>query len=55
MKKSILVDMDGVLIDIYTTFFELHERETGQKLTLIIHHTRVNSWAEIEKLLISLM
>lgn len=26
--------MDGVLVDIYTTFFELHEKETGQKLTL---------------------
>jgi 5'(3')-deoxyribonucleotidase len=34
MKKSILVDMDGVLADVYTTFFELHERETGQKLTI---------------------
>jgi 5'-nucleotidase len=34
MKKSILVDMDGVLADVYTTFFELHERETGQKLNL---------------------
>jgi 5'-nucleotidase len=34
MKKSILVDMDGVLADVYTTFFELHEKETGQKLTL---------------------
>jgi len=26
--------MDGVLADVYTTFFELHERETGQKLFL---------------------
>lgn len=34
MKKRILVDMDGVLADVYTTFFELHERETGQKLTI---------------------
>jgi 5'-nucleotidase len=32
--KRILVDMDGVLVDIYTTFFELHERETGEKLAL---------------------
>jgi 5'-nucleotidase len=34
MKQRILVDMDGVLVDIYTTFFELHEKETGEKLTL---------------------
>ena len=26
--------MDGVLADVYTTFFELHERETGQKMIL---------------------
>lgn len=26
--------MDGVLVDIYTTFFKLHEQETGQKLNL---------------------
>ena len=30
--KRILVDMDGVLVDIYTRFFELHEKETGQRL-----------------------
>ena len=34
MEKSILVDMDGVLVDIYTTFFELHEKETGKKLVI---------------------
>jgi 5'-nucleotidase len=34
MKKRILVDMDGVLVDIYRTFFKLHEQETGQRLTL---------------------
>lgn len=34
MDQSILVDMDGVLVDIYTRFFELHEQETGQKLSL---------------------
>jgi len=34
MKKSILVDMDGVLVDIYTTFFELHEKETGKRLVI---------------------
>jgi hypothetical protein len=28
--KRILVDMDGVLVDIYTRFFEMHEKETGQ-------------------------
>lgn len=27
--KRILVDMDGVLADVYTRFFELYERETG--------------------------
>ena len=32
--KRILVDMDGVLADVYSRFFELHENETGQKLTL---------------------
>jgi 5'(3')-deoxyribonucleotidase len=32
--KRILVDMDGVLADIYTRFFELHEKETGERLTL---------------------
>ena len=26
--------MDGVLVDIYTTFFELHENETGKKLVI---------------------
>jgi 5'-nucleotidase len=34
MKKKILVDMDGVLVDVYTTFFKLHEQETGQRLNL---------------------
>jgi len=34
MEKSILVDMDGVLVDIYATFFELHEKETGKKLVI---------------------
>jgi 5'(3')-deoxyribonucleotidase len=34
MKKCILVDMDGVLADVYTTFFKLHEQETGQRLNL---------------------
>jgi 5'-nucleotidase len=27
--KRILVDMDGVLADVYTRFLELHEKETG--------------------------
>ncbi len=26
--------MDGVLADVYTRFFELHEQETGQRLSL---------------------
>jgi 5'(3')-deoxyribonucleotidase len=30
--KRILVDMDGVLVDIYARFFELHEKETGERL-----------------------
>ena len=33
--KRILVDMDGVLVDIYTRFFEMHEKETGQKLSIM--------------------
>ncbi len=32
--KRILVDMDGVLVDIYARFFELHEAETGQRLNV---------------------
>ena len=33
--KRILVDMDGVLVDIYARFFELHEKETGQRLSVM--------------------
>ncbi|HKK43640.1 MAG TPA: hypothetical protein VJ963_14580 [Bacteroidales bacterium] len=29
--KRILVDMDGVLADVYKRFFELHEKKTGSK------------------------
>ncbi len=32
--KRILVDMDGVLVDIYARFFELHEKETRTKTVL---------------------
>jgi 5'-nucleotidase len=32
MKKTILVDMDGVLVDIYPRFFELYKKETGISL-----------------------
>lgn len=32
--KRILVDMDGVLADVYTRFFELYEQETGQRKTM---------------------
>jgi 5'-nucleotidase len=32
--KRILVDMDGVLADVYTRFFELYEEETGLKKTM---------------------
>lgn len=31
--KRILVDMDGVLADVYSRFFDLHEQETGLRLT----------------------
>jgi len=34
MKKRILVDMDGVLADVYARLFEMHEKETGIKLTI---------------------
>lgn len=34
MKKRILVDMDGVLADVYARLFEMHEKETGVKLTV---------------------
>lgn len=30
--KRILVDMDGVLADVYQRFFELHEQETGVRI-----------------------
>jgi 5'-nucleotidase len=33
MKKTILVDMDGVLVDIYPRFFDLHEKEYGVRLS----------------------
>ena len=32
--KRILVDMDGVLADVYTRFFELYEKETGLRKTM---------------------
>lgn len=32
--KRILVDMDGVIADVYTKFFELHEQETGVRLKI---------------------
>ncbi len=34
MKKRILVDMDGVLADVYHRFNDLHEQETGSKKPL---------------------
>jgi len=33
MKKRILIDMDGVLADVYARLFEMHEKETGKKLS----------------------
>jgi 5'(3')-deoxyribonucleotidase len=32
--KRVLVDMDGVIADVYTRFFELHEKKYGKKLTI---------------------
>lgn len=32
--KRVLVDMDGVLADVYHRFFELHEEETGTRLSV---------------------
>jgi 5'(3')-deoxyribonucleotidase len=32
--KRILVDMDGVLADVYSRFFELYQEESGQKKSL---------------------
>ena len=32
--KRILVDMDGVLADVYSRFFDLHEEETGERKIL---------------------
>lgn len=32
--KRILVDMDGVLADVYHRFFELHEEELGERLSV---------------------
>jgi 5'-nucleotidase len=32
--KRILVDMDGVLADVYARFFLLHKQETGEELTI---------------------
>jgi 5'-nucleotidase len=34
MMKRILVDMDGVLADVYSRFIELHEEETGHRKTI---------------------
>ena len=32
--KRILVDMDGVLANVYSRFFDLHEQETGTRLSV---------------------
>jgi 5'-nucleotidase len=34
MKKTILVDMDGVLSDVYAWLFDMHQRQTGHRLTI---------------------
>lgn len=34
MKKRLLVDMDGVLADVYSQFFDLHQKETGKRLSV---------------------
>jgi len=31
--KRILIDMDGVLADVYSRFYEIHEKESGIKLS----------------------
>ncbi len=33
--KRILVDMDGVLADVYHRFFELHEEDFGKNLSIL--------------------
>jgi 5'-nucleotidase len=32
--KRILVDMDGVLADVYSRFFDLHEKESGKRIVI---------------------
>lgn len=34
MTKRILVDMDGVLADVYSRYFELYEEETGRRKSM---------------------
>ena len=34
MRKTILVDMDGVLSDVYAYLLDMHHKETGQRLTI---------------------
>jgi 5'-nucleotidase len=43
MKKRILIDMDGVLADVYSRFHEMHHNETGEEkstdeITGILEH-----------------
>jgi 5'-nucleotidase len=33
MKKKIIVDMDGVLADVYPRLYDIYEKETGDKLS----------------------
>jgi 5'-nucleotidase len=34
MRKTILVDMDGVLSDVYAYLFDMHHKKTGRRLTV---------------------
>jgi 5'-nucleotidase len=47
--KRILVDMDGVIADVYPRFFELYEQETGNKKTMseIIGLKEVEAFPEL--------
>ena len=49
--KRILVDMDGVIADVYTRFFELYEKETGKKKTMneIIGFKEAEAFPEVHR------
>jgi 5'-nucleotidase len=47
--KRILVDMDGVIADVYTRFFELYEKEAGKTKTMeeIIGYKEAEAFSEV--------